>query len=397
MASKKKISIFGVTGSIGQSTIDVILSAPDMFDVHTVTANNNAKKLAESAQKLNAKTAIICNSDKEDELTKLLENTNIKTLSGEHALINAAKEPIDLMIAAIMGFAGLEPITSALEQGTNIAVANKEPLVSAGQYITSLAKKTGAKILPVDSEHNAIFQVFENHNKENIDKLILTASGGPFLDWPIEKIKHATPEQAIAHPNWNMGAKISVDSATMMNKALEIIEAAYLFDMPADKIDVLIHPQSTIHSMVSYCDGSILCQMGASDMRTPIAYALSWPDRMVTPGQKLDLKNLSSLEFRQPDLQKFPAIGYAYKCLEQGQHACIAFNAANEIAVKNFLQNKISFGCIMTTVLYAIDHLIDKTEQFPLKTVADIKNFDTIIRQSVDSYIAQNFTKKDAS
>lgn len=397
MASKKKISIFGITGSIGQSTMDVILSAPDIFDVQTITANHNVEKLADAAKKLNAKTAIICNTQKEDELKTALKDININVKSGEKALIESAKEPLDLMVAAIMGFAGLESIITALEQGTNIAIANKEPLVAAGKYITDLAKETNTKILPVDSEHNAIFQVFENQNKDGIDKLILTASGGPFLDWPIEKMQTATPEQAIAHPNWNMGAKISVDSATMMNKALEIIEAAYLFDMPADKIDVLIHPQSIIHSMVSYCDGSVLCQMGASDMRTPITYALSWPERMETPGQKLDLEKLSSLEFRKPDLQKFPAIRYAYRCLELGQHACIAFNAANEVAVQHFLEHKIHFGDIMKIVIFAVDELLGKTELAALKSVADIKNFDTMIRQSVDSQITQNIIKKDAS
>ncbi|PCJ99747.1 MAG: 1-deoxy-D-xylulose-5-phosphate reductoisomerase [Zetaproteobacteria bacterium] len=383
MSSKKKITILGVTGSIGQSTMDVILSAPDLFDVQALSANSNVTHLAEAAIKLQAKQAVIADKTQEAALQDLLKSYDIEVLSGAQSIQDVACVPVDLVMAAIMGFAGLRPILRALEQGTNVAIANKEPLVAAGALIMETARKKNAKILPVDSEHNAIFQVFEEHNRPAIDKLILTASGGPFLNWSIEDIARATPAQAVAHPNWTMGKKISVDSATMMNKALEIIEAVHLFDIPCDMIDVLIHPQSTIHSMVSYIDGSILSQMGASDMHTPIAYALAWPDRMESSGNKLDLKTLSTLTFQPPDFEKFPALSYAYKCIDIGQGACIALNAANEVAVDQFLRGKIGFSDIMRSVAYAVDELYPKMSGVALKTVEDIEELDNTVRQAV--------------
>ncbi len=386
MSSKKKITILGVTGSIGQSTMDVILSAPEMFDVQAISAHRNVRRLAEAAIKLQAKQAIIADETQESALQNLLESHNIEVLTGAKAIEEAARTPVDLLMAAIMGFAGLRPILRALEQGTNVAIANKEPLVAAGALIMETARKNNAKIIPVDSEHNAIFQVLEEHNRPAIDKIILTASGGPFLNWSAEDIAAATPEQAIAHPNWTMGKKISVDSATMMNKALEVIEAVHLFNMPPDMIGVLIHPQSTIHSMVSYIDGSILSQMGASDMRTPIAYALAWPQRMDSAGNKLDLKTLSELTFQQPDFEKFPALSYAYKCIKLGQGACIALNAANEVAVDLFLNGKIGFSDIMKSVVYAVDEFYPEISTITLKTVEDIEELDNTVRQAVERY-----------
>ncbi len=383
MSSKKKISILGVTGSVGQNTMEVILSAPDKFDVYAITANENIELLASSAIKLKAKKAVIANPSLENDLIKLLYAHDIEVLSGSKNIESIAGEPVDLIMAAIMGFAGLRPIVRALEQGINVAIANKEPLVAAGKYIMDLAKEHGAKILPVDSEHNAIFQVFEEHNRTAIDKIILTASGGPFLNWSKQDIDKATPEQAIAHPNWVMGKKISVDSASMMNKALEIIEAHYLFDMPASKIDVLVHPQSAIHSMVSYVDGSILSQMGASDMRTPIAYALAYPQRIDSAGAKLDLTKLTELTFQQPDFDKFPALSYAYKCLELGQSACITLNAANEVAVDLFLSNKISFAEITKIIAYAVDELYPTFKIKSLKTIEDIEELDNTVRLAI--------------
>ncbi len=383
MPCKKKITILGATGSIGQSTMNVIISSPDMFEVHGVTANTNIKLLADSAIKLNASIAVIADESLESELKQLLSSHDIKVASGMAAIEDIAAQDVDLVMAAIIGFAGLRPIIRALESGTNVAIANKEPLVAAGGYIMELARKNNAKILPVDSEHNAIFQVLEDQNKTAIDKIILTASGGPFLNWSADDIAGATPSQAIAHPNWIMGKKISVDSASMMNKALEIIEAHHLFDMPADKIDVLIHPQSVIHSMVSYVDGSILSQMGASDMRTPIAYALSYPHRMDSGGDKLDTKSLCELSFSQPDFDKFPALSYAYKCLELGKRACIAFNAANEVAVDLFLREKIGFCDIMRIVAYAVDELLPTIPEFELKTIEEIEKLDNIVRCAV--------------
>lgn len=388
----KTVTILGATGSIGQSTADVICASPDLFEVHAVTANKNAVKLAKMAIKLNAKKAIIADISNKDALKELLKDTKIEVLAGQDAINSCSAEPVDLVVAAIIGFIGLKPIINALEQGTSVAIANKEPLVAAGDMIMSLAKKHGAQILPVDSEHNAIFQVFENDNKTQIDKLILTASGGPFLNWKAETMATATPEQAIAHPNWSMGAKISVDSATMMNKALEIIEAAYLFGMPAEQIDVAIHPQSVVHSIVSYKDGSMLAQMGKSDMRTPIASALAWPNRLDKGGDILDLHTLSNLSFDKPDLNKFPAIKYAYICLELGQTGCIAFNAANEVAVANFLDNKIAFGDIMKCVSNAIEVIHPNLPKTSLKTVEEIEKVDTIVRDATNAFICSNCT-----
>ncbi len=369
---KKKITILGVTGSIGRNTVDVVNASSHLFNVHAVTANRNAKKLAEIAIKLGAKKAVIADSTYKEELETLLQDTPVTVQSGREAII------------------------AALENKNNVAIANKEPLVAAGKMIMALAKAKGVNILPVDSEHNAIFQVLEENNKKQIDRLILTASGGPFLRWNKRDIQNATPEQAIAHPNWTMGAKISVDSATMMNKALEVIEAAHLFSMPPDKIEVVIHPQSTIHSIVSYKDGSMLAQMGASDMRTPIASALGWPKRLDKGGDILNLTALpSSLTFEKPDLEKFPSISYAYKCIELGQSACITLNAANEVAVARFLSGDIAFGDIMRCVSYSVNTFYpeldsEKRNNITLKTVEEIEKLDIIIRQATNKFIDES-------
>ncbi|MCB1551005.1 MAG: 1-deoxy-D-xylulose-5-phosphate reductoisomerase, partial [Alphaproteobacteria bacterium] len=295
------------------------------------------------------------------QLKDALSTTSIKIAAGRSAILEAASIPTDICMAAIVGIAGLEPVLTAIPHTKSLAIANKEPLVAAGKLVLDLAKQHGTNILPVDSEHNAIFQVFENHNRTQIKKIILTASGGPFRTWTKEQIAMATPEQAVNHPNWIMGRKISVDSASMMNKALEIIEAHYLFDIPANQIDVLIHPQSIIHSMVEYTDGSVLAQLGAPDMRTPIAYALAYPDRMTTTGKTLDWTTLSKLEFQQPDFNQFPSLGLAYDCLKSGQSACIALNAANEIAVEKFLNKEISFGQIIPILEKSIPHAQGRT------------------------------------
>ncbi len=387
MSSKRRISIYGATGSIGQSTADVILANPNMFDVHVVSAQNNVELLAETATKLRANIAIIGNDDKEDALRAALDGCDIQVLSGSDAVHQSAFDTVDLVMAATMGFAGLRPIVNALNSGSHVAIANKEPLVAAGDYIMRLARENGVKILPVDSEHNAIFQVFEPKNVAAVEKIILTASGGPFLNKSLCEVENATKEDALKHPNWVMGQKISIDSATMMNKALEIIEAKYLFDLPAEKIDVVIHPQSIIHSMVQYNDGSVLSQMGASDMRTPIAYALGWPERIESGGDKLDIHNLSQLNFIPPDFERFTALGLAYKCLSLGQGACICLNAANEVAVSAFLRDEISFGRIMDINAYAVDSIYPEIADKPLKTLEDIENMDNTVRQFVTRYI----------
>ncbi|MCB1782892.1 MAG: 1-deoxy-D-xylulose-5-phosphate reductoisomerase [Alphaproteobacteria bacterium] len=389
MSSRKKITILGATGSVGRAAQDIIKSAPERFDVQVVTAGTNAKSLAQAAKQLDARKAVIADENKLAELKELLSDTNIETAAGTNAISECAGEPADLVLAAIVGLAGLRPILNALEAGINIAVANKEPLVAAGQLVTELAKKTGAKILPVDSEHNAIFQVFEEQNRAEIEKIILTASGGPFRESTKEQMAKATPAEALAHPNWTMGRKISIDSATMVNKALEVIEAHYLFNMPAEKIEVLIHPQSIVHSMVSYTDGSVLAQMGASDMRTPVTYALGWPERMEGCGDKLDFTKIKSLTFSAPDLDKFPSLSYAYEALEKGQAACITLNAANEVAVDAFLNEKISFPQITECIRYALDNIPRASHSEKELGIEDIEALDRTVRDLTTRYIAQ--------
>ncbi len=387
--AKKKVTILGATGSIGTSTIDVILSNSQSFEVYGVTANNNVKSLAQLAIKTNAKKAVIADRSLLPDLQELLSGYSIVCKGGAEEIEILAREPVDFIMAAIMGFAGLRAIIAGLEQGTTVAIANKEPLVAAGQMIMDCAKKNNAQILPVDSEHNAIFQVFEKENRQEIEKIILTASGGPFLNWSKEDIEKATPEQAIKHPNWEMGKKISVDSATMMNKALEVIEAHHLFDMPPEQIDVIIHPQSVIHSMVSYKDGSILSQMGASDMRTPIAYALSYPKRMDSHGSKLNFSELLELTLIKPDTKKFPALTYAYEAISLGQNACISLNAANEVAVDLFLQNKIAFVDITKAVAHALEVIYPKLTPKEPKTVAQIEKLDNTVRQFTKEFLLE--------
>lgn len=387
MSSKKTVSIFGVTGSVGTSTRDVILNAPGRFDVQTVTAGRNVEKLAQAAQTLGAKQAVIADEALLEPLKSQLAGSGIEALAGRKALIEAAAQPADILLAAIVGFEGLRPILSALENGVNVAIANKEPLVAAGHLVKEAAKKGGAKLIPVDSEHNAIFQVLEQHNRSAVEKVILTASGGPFLNWTYEQMAKATPEQAVAHPNWSMGPKISVDSATMMNKALEIIEAAVLFDLEPEQIEVLIHPQSVVHSLVAYKDGSQLAQLGESDMRVPIAHALAWPDRLEKGGRTLDLASVSTLTFSRPDFDKFPALVYADECLKRGAAACIALNAANETAVQAFLERRIGFMDILGAVSHALaDERCNPVAKTP-KTVEEIEKLDQTVRALTEEYI----------
>lgn len=351
----KSVSILGSTGSVGRATIDLILSRPDQFSVQALTAHRNAALLAGQAIKLKAKRAVVADQSAYDELKKLLSGTGIETAAGSEAVIEAASLPADWIMAAIVGMAGLKPVMAAVKQGSCVAIANKEPLVAAGPLVLAAAKKSGAAILPVDSEHNAVFQVFDRERPGGIERITLTASGGPFLNWSTEQTAKATPEQAIAHPNWTMGRKISVDSATMMNKALEVIEAHYLFGLPPEKIGVVIHPQSIVHALVTYKDGSVLAQMGAPDMRTPIAHTLAWPERMATTGRTLDLAQAMTLDFRPLDPAQFPAVGLAYDCLKAGPGACLAFNAANEEAVAAFLEKRLGFSQIIEVVSGALD------------------------------------------
>ena len=375
---RKSVTILGSTGSVGTSTLDVIAANSDAFEVHALTANKNVAALAKQAKTVKARHAVIGDETLYNDLKNALSGTDITVAAGRTAIIESASISVDCTMAAIVGMAGLEPLLAAIANGRHIAIANKEPLVAAGKIVLDAAKKSGATLLPVDSEHNAIFQVFEQNNRAKIERIILTASGGPFREWTADQMKAATPAQAVAHPNWSMGAKISVDSATMMNKALEVIEAHFLFDLPPEKIDVLLHPQSIIHSMVEYADGSILAQMGASDMRVPIAHVLGWPERLAGAAQRLDFTKVSNLTFGEVDHRRFPAINLAYDCLKDGQGACIAFNAANEVAVESFLAGQIGFADIFDIVQRAVA----EKPQDALSDLQSVLAFDRKVRQA---------------
>lgn len=342
-AGRRRISILGSTGSVGQSTIDLIERNPESFDVVALTANGNAEALAAQARRLGAKLAVVADESAYGTLKTALSGSGIEAAAGREALISAARVPADWIMAAIVGAAGMEPTLAAIRQGVVVGLANKETLVCAGALITQEVKTSGTTLLPVDSEHNAIFQVLDSERREGVERLILTASGGPFRSFSKAQMAAVTPAQALDHPNWDMGAKISIDSATMMNKGLELIEAVHLFDMPESRVDILVHPQSVIHSMVSYVDGSVLAQLGVPDMRTPIAYTLAWPERMAAPVDRLDLAKIAELSFEAPDPERFPALRLTREALRIGGDAPTILNAANEIAVASFLKNAIGF------------------------------------------------------
>jgi 1-deoxy-D-xylulose-5-phosphate reductoisomerase len=351
----RKIAILGATGSVGKSTLDLIERNKDRFEVVAVTAGTNAQALAQIARRTGAKFAVLADAGRVRDLEELLVGTGCRAAAGEQALIEAASGDAELVIAAIVGCAGLRPVMAAVESGKTVALANKEALVTAGALMMRAASASGAILLPVDSEHNAIFQCLAGSRGENVSRIVLTASGGPFRTASAEIIAGATPAQAVAHPNWSMGAKISVDSATMMNKGLELIEACYLFGLPSDRIDVLVHPQSVVHSLVEFVDGSVLAQLGTPDMRIPIAYALAWPERISTPAQRLDLAAIARLDFERPDFDRFPALRLARQALEAAGAAPIVLNAANEAAVAGFLAGRLRFPEIAQCVEQALD------------------------------------------
>jgi 1-deoxy-D-xylulose-5-phosphate reductoisomerase len=357
----RTISILGATGSVGQSTLDLVGRAPDAFDVQALTAHSDVEGLAAAARLHRAKRAVIGREDCFDALKTALAGTDIEVAAGEGAIAEAAAMDADWTMAAIVGCAGLVPVLAALERGKSLAFANKEALVSAGPIMMDAAKRSGATLLPVDSEHNAIFQCLDQSAPKGVARIILTASGGPFRTWPAAEIAAATPDQALKHPNWSMGAKITIDSASMMNKGLELIEAHYLFEMPSDRLDVLFHPQSVIHSMVEYVDGSVLAQLGAPDMRIPIAHCLAWPERMDTPMPRLDLAQIGRLDFEAPDLVRFPCLRLAREAMEAGGAAPAILNAANEIAVAAFLQRRIRFSGIAAIVQSTLERYQPET------------------------------------
>lgn len=339
----RRVSVLGATGSVGASTLDLIGRDPERFPVEALTAGSNVQRLIELAKLHRPRFAAIADDRHFAALKEGLAGTGIEVGAGESSVIEAADRPAGWVMAAIVGSVGLPPTFAAIRRGALVALANKEALVCAGALMTGEATRRGAKLLPVDSEHNAIFQVFEDVRRESVEKLVLTASGGPFRTWPVERMAQATPAEAVKHPTWSMGAKISVDSATLMNKGLEVIEAHHLFQIPEERIEVVVHPQSVLHSLVAYRDGSVLGQLGTPDMRVPISYALAWPERIETPAARLNLAQIGQLTFEAPDPTRFPALGLARLALQTGGAAPTILNAANEVAVHGFLAGRLGF------------------------------------------------------
>ena len=381
----RKIAILGATGSIGKSTLDLVERNPEGFEVVAVTAATNAEALADIARRTRARLAVVADESRLKDLQELLAGSDCRAAAGEMALAEAAASEAELVIAAIVGCAGLGPTMAAVEAGKTVALANKEALVTAGELMTRAARVSGTTLLPIDSEHNAIFQCLAGARIEDISRMILTASGGPFRTASAERIARATPAQAVAHPNWSMGAKISVDSATMMNKGLELIEARHLFGLSSDRIDVLIHPQSVVHSLVEFVDGSVLAQLGAPDMRIPIAFALAWPERMGTPAKRLDLAAIARLEFETPDLSRFPALRLAREALEAGGAAPIVLNAANEVAVAAFLAGRLRFPEIAELV----ERALDDSNAGPPSSIEDVLEVDRATRLHIEALTSE--------
>ncbi|MET0670973.1 MAG: 1-deoxy-D-xylulose-5-phosphate reductoisomerase [Xanthobacteraceae bacterium] len=351
----RSVTLLGATGSIGTSTIDLIKRNPGRYRVEAVSAHTNAAALAKLARELNARFAVVSDPAAFKDLKAALAGSNIEAGAGDSALIEAAERPAEWVLAAIVGSAGLKSALAAANRGATVALANKECLVCAGDLFMRAAAKAGARVLPVDSEHNAIYQALKAGRAEDVHRIVLTASGGPFRTWTIEKMRAATREQALKHPNWSMGAKITIDSATMMNKGLELIEAHHLFGVGPDKLDVLVHPQSIVHGLVEYVDGSVVAQLGSHDMRIPIAYCLAWPERIAGPAARLDLAQLATLSFEKPDPVRFPALAIARRALEIGGAAPTILNAANEVAVDAFLHDRLSFTGIVDLVSATLD------------------------------------------
>ncbi len=372
----RTISILGATGSVGASTLDLIRRERGKWRVVALTANGNAEELAKLAREFSAEIAVVADETCLPALREALAGSGIETSGGPSALIEASSRPADLTLAAIVGCAGLAPTMAAIEQGRTVALANKEALVSAGEVMIAAVARHGATLLPVDSEHNAIFQCLAGNSLEQVRSITLTASGGPFRDWTLEQLHAATPAQAVKHPNWDMGAKISVDSATMFNKGLELIEAHYLFPVGLEKLRIIIHPQSVVHSMVEYRDGSTLAQLGPSDMRVPIASALAWPSRMDTPCAPLDLAALSELTFRAPDELLFPATRIARQAAQAGGAAPAVLNAANEVAVAAFLKSQFSF----TRIAVMVEQVLERYAPASPASLADVIAIDAEAR-----------------
>ncbi len=381
----RRVTILGSTGSVGRNTVDLIERHRSAFEVVALTANRNVELLAEQALNLRPRLAVIGDPALFAPLKEALAGTDVEVAAGTAAIADAADYPSDWVMAAIVGAAGLAPTLAAVRRGAIVALANKEALVCAGPIMLAEVEANGATLLPVDSEHNAIFQVFDFARRESIERIILTASGGPFREFSLEEMADVTPEQAVAHPNWDMGAKISVDSATLINKGLELIEAHYLFALPSERIDVVIHPQSVVHSLVAHVDGSVLAQLGAPDMRTPIAYTLGWPNRIAAPTARLDLTAIAKLTFEAPDERRFPGLGLARHALQNGGSAPTILSAANEIAVHGFLARKIGF----LDIVRIVERTLEQMPQAPLESLDDVCAIDSAAREIAASMVDQ--------
>jgi 1-deoxy-D-xylulose-5-phosphate reductoisomerase len=374
---KKRLTLLGATGTIGVNTLSILAVHPEKFELQAITAGDNVELLASQARQFRPKRAVIANPALYGPLKDALAGTGIEAAAGEDSVIEAASMPADIVMSAIVGAAGLRPTLAAIRRGATVALANKECLVCAGSLMTAEVEKYGATLIPVDSEHNAIFQLFDNAHPEYVESITLTASGGPFRNFTREQMKNVTPEQAARHPNWNMGAKISVDSATLMNKGLEMIEACYLFPLKPEQIGAIIHPQSIVHCLVSMIDGSVLAQMSHPDMQTPIAHALAWPQRMTAPVKKLDLAAVGNLQFEAPDEARFPALIIAKSALKAGKSAPTVLNAANVIAVGHFLKGDVGFLDIAVIVEKTLEIVDTQT----LSTIDDVLACDAQARR----------------
>jgi 1-deoxy-D-xylulose-5-phosphate reductoisomerase len=388
-SSVRSVTVLGATGSIGDSTMDLLRGARDRYRVEAVTGNSNVQGLAKLAREFGVRFAGVADPSRLSELREALAGTGIECGAGESAVIEAAARPADWVMAAVSGAAGLKPALAAVDRGATVALANKECLVCAGDFFMERATKAGACILPADSEHNALFQALASGNREELVRVIITASGGPFRTWAAADIEQATLAQALKHPNWSMGQKITIDSASMMNKGLEVIEAAYLFTLKPEEIDVIVHPQSIIHGMVEFSDRSVVAQLGAPDMRIPIAHCLGWPERIKGPSPRLDLAKIGQLTFEAPDFDRFPGLRLAYEALRTGRGATTVFNAANEVAVAAFIAGKIKFGAIARLVEATIEAWIRSGNLAPLTSADDAIAVDHSARNKAATLLPQ--------
>jgi 1-deoxy-D-xylulose-5-phosphate reductoisomerase len=379
----RRVTVLGSTGSVGCNTLDLVARQPDAFVVEALVAGRNVDLLIKQARMFRPAIAVIGDESKYPALRDALSGTGIAVASGHKAVCEAAARPAEWVMAAIVGATGLEPTLAAVRRGATVALANKECLVCAGDLFVREVKRSGATLLPVDSEHNAIFQVFDFAHADRVERIILTASGGPFRTASIEDMRRVTPAEAVRHPNWSMGAKISVDSATMMNKGLELIEAFHLFPVREDQIEIVVHPQSVIHSLVAYIDGSVLAQLGTPDMRTPIAYTLAWPDRISAPSPRLDLVATAKLTFEPPDPERFPALRLARDALRQGGAAPTILNAANEVGVARFLAGQIGF----LDIVRGVERALGQGASHMPESLAEIVAIDEQTRRVVGDFL----------